>query len=160
MRATHVKMIGLAVLLIAGTGATWPDMCFGPCGPEYARIDLPDADPLSGTVVSEDEVTITFSGTEEVTVYVQTHNYEVFGNLAKWDGAHWTWVQGLHWWPSEWGPWEQSGNCSEIRDVDATFPNVPLTEGENRFRCELHVSWSDGDSFWVYSDEAVYTYQP
>ncbi|MBN1343192.1 MAG: hypothetical protein JXQ73_10955 [Phycisphaerae bacterium] len=133
--------------------------CLGPCGPLNVEIELHDFVPAGGTVVSEDTITFTVSGTEEASDKMLYRGYSLdWADLQRWDGAYWRDVEQLHWWTS--GSWESAGECSVIRTIEMTFEDVPLNVGQNRFRVAMYIDASDVQGYWTYSDEVVYDYQP
>ncbi len=155
MRIRTLKCASLGLLLLTGTGAVWPDRCLGPCGPEYVNIVLDSVAPPDGSIIRTDTVTLTFGGTEEYTAKMVRADYDVYATLQRWDGAQWIWVQSLTSWPSTWGPATSTGDCSDIRNVTATFSNVPLMTGPNRFRVYCQIIASDIGDQYAYSNEVT-----
>ncbi len=155
MRAVLLKCLALLGILLTATAVD----CLGPCAPEYVHITLRDVDPADGTVVAQDTITFTVSGTEEVTARMFYQGYSLdWADLERFNGTHWVHVGQIQSWDK--GSWEPAGTCSDIRSIAMTFEDVALEPGQNRFRVAMWITASDVNDYWLYSDEVTYVYQP
>ncbi len=154
MSGRIVKGLVLGILLITGTGATWPPQCSMGCSPRTAEVVLQEIQPPSGPI-STDTVTLTVTGTEE---HSASAAYAISAWLDRWNPQAASWQstnQHASW---QYGTWSQNGTCTEIRDVTIRFESVPLTAGENKFRIQVMVDGWDGmEDQWVYR-EVTYTH--
>ena len=154
MLRTMVKMSVLAVLLVPLSGMSLYYNCGCLTGYDVTLYD-DSVLPADGSTILEDEVTVQMTG---VQANWGSPCVNMGASVRKWDPIR-GWV-GL----SIWGDWEVD-NCvpnpnhtnGDICDLTITWPNVPLTTGENRFQFEI---WADGcdscDSDWAYVEVTYY----
>lgn len=130
-------------LLVPLTGVTVRSNCQCNSGFEVTVIDDSVAPP-SGPIAA-DTVDISLDGIE---VYWGTEaSYWIQGSISKWDPniPGWRYVPvGNQWQASGWQMDPNYGVLSHSRTFTITWPNVPLTPGENRFAVGVDIDGSDG----------------